>query len=311
MSLRRDPAQVRKDFDQALDALVERLRDDPTVVAALLWGSLAYDEVWDRSDIDLTIVRDDRKARQGSGGIAIASQGVNIHAIVQTRAEFRKWLASSVLHWGTQITLGRILFTKDESLRRLFDEVSAVGERDRRVRLLEVGSGLVTLLTKAEKFLHVKRDPHYAAVWVNHVVNRLASVEVLLHKQAPNREAVLQALELNPKVFGPLHTEFADRKKTHENVEAALTIVERYLTEHLDDIFGPLLEYLEDEATIRSVSDIEQHFTRRMDAKMISFACEWLADRGVLVKASVPVRLNEHSRVELEELAFVHPGARS
>jgi predicted nucleotidyltransferase len=299
---------VRARFEAALGDLVERLERDPTVVAAVLWGSLAYDEVWDHSDIDLSIVRDDRKVRTGVGGVSLTYRGVNIHAIVQTRAEFKRFLQSSVAKWEAQVTLGRILFTHDESLRRIFEDVTALGERDRRLRVLDLAGSLTATLTKVEKWLRVKRDPHYAAVWLLAAVRQLATIDVLLQGLVPKRESLMQAMSLNPSVFEPIYIGLLDARMTLEVVGEKLGLVLGYLDDHREDLFGLLLEYLSAEGTIRSVEDIVQHFSRRLEAGMVLAACEWLADRGVLVKASTPYFLTEHSRVELEQLGFFAPG---
>src|SRR5687768_6764540 len=76
-------------FTAALDALVEQVRQDRSILAAVLCGSLSHDTVWARSDIDLVLVTiDDRKAPEG--GISLSADGVNVHAHLMPRSEFRK-----------------------------------------------------------------------------------------------------------------------------------------------------------------------------------------------------------------------------
>ena len=58
--------EVRQKFAAALDALVEQVKADRSVLAALLCGSLSHDTVWAKSDIDLVLVTiDDRKVEHG------------------------------------------------------------------------------------------------------------------------------------------------------------------------------------------------------------------------------------------------------
>lgn len=55
--------EVQGRYQAALDALVARLKQDRYVLAAVLYGSLARGEAWERSDIDLTIIlRDEERA---------------------------------------------------------------------------------------------------------------------------------------------------------------------------------------------------------------------------------------------------------
>ena len=57
-----DTDPVRRKFMAALDALVEQVQEDRSILAAILCGSLSHDTVWAQSDIDLVLVTvDDRK----------------------------------------------------------------------------------------------------------------------------------------------------------------------------------------------------------------------------------------------------------
>ena len=56
---------VRQTFIEALDTLVDQVKGDRSVLAAILCGSLSYDTVWTKSDIDLVLVTiDDRKVER-------------------------------------------------------------------------------------------------------------------------------------------------------------------------------------------------------------------------------------------------------
>ena len=55
---------VHTRYNEALDVLVGQIKQDRSVLAAILCGSLSHDMVWDKSDIDLILVTiDDKPAR--------------------------------------------------------------------------------------------------------------------------------------------------------------------------------------------------------------------------------------------------------
>src|SRR3954464_4858507 len=86
---------MKERFEAALDALVEEVKADRSVLAAILCGSLSHDTVWAKSDIDLVLVtsaeRNPDKATLGRD-----AAGVNVHALLVPRAEFRKTAEGSV-----------------------------------------------------------------------------------------------------------------------------------------------------------------------------------------------------------------------
>ena len=64
-----DHGAVRQQFTAALDALVEQVKGDRSILAAILCGSLSHDTVWAKSDIDLVLVTiDDKKVGAGGPG---------------------------------------------------------------------------------------------------------------------------------------------------------------------------------------------------------------------------------------------------
>src|SRR5262245_53880439 len=86
---------VQDRFSQALDRLVEQVKQDRSILAAVLCGSLSHDIVWDKSDIDLVLVTiDDRKVQAGDR--ALYADGLNVHAFLMPRLEFRKTVEGSL-----------------------------------------------------------------------------------------------------------------------------------------------------------------------------------------------------------------------
>src|SRR5215510_7721704 len=110
-------ATAHETFTRALDTLVEQVKHDRTVLAAILCGSLSHDTVWDKSDIDLALVTiDDRK--NDERGVSLYADGVNTHALVLTRTEFRRVVEGSVANsfMHSLLAKGRLLYAHDESI---------------------------------------------------------------------------------------------------------------------------------------------------------------------------------------------------
>ena len=121
-----------------------------------------------------------------------------------------------------------------------------------------------------------------------------------------DREVIPQALKLNPEFFRVIYTDLLNRKKTRRNVEAALDAVDAYLRPRAPQLFGAVIEHLRDVGETRSCTEIENHFQRTVGIEGVTSACEYLADEGLIGKASTPVQLTKRSNVEVQELAFFY-----
>jgi hypothetical protein len=72
---------VHQKFTAALDRLIEQVKADRSILAAILCGSLSHDTVWDKSDIGLALISiDDKKVERS--GLSLYADGVNIHAFL-------------------------------------------------------------------------------------------------------------------------------------------------------------------------------------------------------------------------------------
>lgn len=300
-------AAVRQTFDKALEALAEQVKADRSVLAAVLCGSLSHDTVWEKSDIDLVLVTiDDKKVP--SAHVALDADGVNVHAFLMPRAEFRKAaegsLRNSFIH--SLLAKGRLLYTHDSSLADLFGRLQGIGERDTQVQLLSAATSALPAIYKARKWFVTRSDLDYAALWVLYAATALAKVEVIGRRLLADREVLPQALRLNPAFFKIVYSDLLNSKKTTKNVEAALDALDGYVAERAATLFAPVLDHLREVGEARSCTEIEDHFERNFGVSCVTTACEYLADQGLIGKAATAVRLTKKSNADVQELAFFH-----
>jgi hypothetical protein len=247
---------------------------------------------------------DDRKVEPTH--CSLDADGVNVHAFLMPRARFRAAVESSLrnsfLH--SLFAKGRLLYTHDESLAGLFDELRDVGERDTQVQLLEAGTEVLPAMYKARKWLLTRGDLEYSALWILYTARALARLEVISRRMIADREVIPQALKLHPSLFRTIYTDLLNREKTRADVEAALITVEAYMAQRAPTLFTLVIEYLRDAGEARSATEIETYFQRNLDVGGVITACEYLADLGLIGRAATPVRLTKRSTVALQELAF-------
>jgi hypothetical protein len=296
---------VRERFTAALDALVDQIREDRSILAAILCGSLSHDRVWSRSDIDLVLVTiDDRKVDADSR--SLYADGVNVHAMLMPRGDFRTAVEGSIRNSFVHSFLakGRLLYTHDDTIAALFESLREMGERDRGIALFRAATNVLPPLYKAHKFLLTRRDLNYTALWILETAIPLAQIEVISAGLVADREVIPQAIPLNPTLFTNVYVDLLNTKKTATNVRAALDTIDRYIAKRATTLFAPLLDHLRDVGEARSCTEIETHFAKTYGIEHVTTACEYLADQGIIGKASIATRLTKRSHVDVQELAF-------
>jgi hypothetical protein len=300
---------IQQRFTEALHQLVAQVKEDHSILAAILCGSLSHDTVWAKSDIDLALVTiDDKKVETAS--LSLNASGVNVHAFLMPRAEFRKVVEGSVRNsfMHSLLAKGQLLYTHDETIADLWARLAEIGERDTQLQLLAAATQALPPIDKAHKWFVTRGDLNYTALWILYAATPLARIEVIGARLLADREVILQAMKLNPPFFRTIYTDLLNTKKTHKNVQTALDAIDDFLAQRASTLFRLVLDHLREVGEARSSTEIEAHFKRNFNVEGVATACEYLADQGLIGKASTPVQLTKRSNVRVEEQAFVYLG---
>jgi hypothetical protein len=309
VSLTKMTGSVQKKFSDVLDDLVAQIKKDRSILAAILCGSLSHDTVWAKSDIDLALITiDDKKVE--TVGRSLNAGGVNVHAFLMPRTDFRKTVEGAVRNsfMHSLLAKGRLLYTHDETIADLCARLHEIGARDTQVQLLAAASHALSSIDKAHKWFVTRGDLNYTALWILYAATPLARIEVLSAGLLADREVILQAMKLNPAFFSSIYSDVLNTRKTTKNVKAALEAVDSYIAERAPVLFRLVIDHLREVGETRSSTEIETYFQRNYNIEHVTTACEYLADRGIIGKAAAPVQLTKRSNVMVEEQAFVHLG---
>ena len=297
-------------YNEALESFLGKVKQDRNIIAVLLFGSLSYDQVWKKSDIDIILIgRTDKHAERV---FCLVENGVNIHAILMPRNKFKSaiqgGLQNSFFH--SSFAKSTLLYTTDETIREYYDNIDILGTRDRDMQLLRMASHVLYTLAKAEKWHHVKHDLEYSFLWIMYSVDSLAKIETLMHGKLTSREVIQEALRLNPPFFGAVYTDLIHCPKDAATIQTALDRINAYLDQHTATLFGPVLDYLADAGGVRTTSEMDDYFKKQAQTGSLSVIYEWLADRGILQKVPSPIRLTDKSSAAVvDEAAYYYDGS--
>lgn len=304
---------IEQQYHEAIETLVEKLKADPYILAAIVAGSFSYAQVWEKSDLDVEIIGRDG-IRPTQDFFVLVENGVNIHAALTPRNGFKQRIEGAqqgaVMH--SYFSHSTLLFSRDASIREWYDKNASrrgIGARDKQRQLLNVAASTLPNLLYAEKQFYVNRDVVTCFLNLLIVVQGLARLEVLLNDEIPTREVIQPALAYNPDFFNRVYTELINCEKNEAVIQNTLDAVNAYLDERRF-IFQPVLDYLTEEKAPRSNTEIDAYFKASLDEGSLSLVCQWLAWRGIIQQIAVPTKLTVKSQVSVEEPAYYYDEAR-
>ena len=312
---------IEEQYREAVDLLVEKVQKDPYILAAIVAGSFSYAQVWEKSDLDVELIGRDA-IRPTQSFFSLVENGVNIHANVTPRNAFKQTIESaqqgSFMH--SYFSHSTLLFSHDASIQEWYDKNASrtnIGERDKQFQLLNVIASILPSLVYAEKQFYVNKDCLTCFLSLLNVVQGLARLEVLLNNEIPAREVIQPALRYNPDFFNQVYTDLINCEKTEAVIQDTLDAINAYLDAR-QFIFQPILEYLSEEKTPRTNTELNADLGRsahgkndedsEFDEESFDFVCQWLAWKGIIRQIAMPIKLTVKSQVSVEEPAYYYDG---
>lgn len=294
---------IQDRFQAATNEFVEKIKSDPNVIAIIVCGSLAYDQVWEHSDIDTFIIVRDQPINNDS--YCIVEDDILINVSIIPRSKFKRNLerftGGSVAH--SILAKGKIVYTTDDSLYEYFEEMKQIGSNDVSTFIFYTACELISIQEKANKWLLIKNDPLYAQLYILRAVQCIAQIEVIASGILPTREVIQQALALNPELIIPYYQDAMSHPLSREELSRLIDGIDTFLLKYIDDIKQPVLEFMCDQE-IKTVSMLCKHF--RSDGHFLIHIFDYLADQGVIAKVSQPIRITPKGKKSVEEIAYMY-----
>ena len=293
---------IEQRYDAAIQSFVDKIRSDPNVIAVLVAGSVYHGTVWEKSDVDMTVVVRDQKLGKKSFGIY--EDNILINVELCQRSNLKRGMEKNIEGmFGHSIdATTKVVYTTDDSLYDYIEENRAVGRADADKAIFSQTNWLLGTMEKIEKWLKVKKDPVYARYYVLKAADIIANIEVCSNLVVPTREAILQAHGLNPGLMEKFYYRPMSGDMSYEEIYGILREMENYILAHMDTILSVAEEFFGD-GEIKTGTHISTHFRTGMHElhPIMDFLCE----KGHLDKISQTIRLTPKGRLAVEEIAFI------
>ena len=283
-------------YNIALENFTNKVKCDPNVVAILLFGSLAYYDVWENSNIDMQMIVRDGSA-PASGWYTVDEDGINIHMSVielsKFKTEFQRRRGGDFEH--SLVSMGKIVFTKYETIHEFFEDIRKIGSDDAARAFRGRMHWLLNHVRKADKWISLYNNPLYAQRFLHSCCIYVAEMELLVHREVPKREAILRAQELNPALMHELYVIPLTTAMTVADVRRAFGVIDDFLTLHMPWWSAPVLRFLGD-GEIKTISQISRQCG--------SCDIDYLVRKGIVGRAALPSRVFKRSALTVEEAAY-------
>ncbi len=303
---------ARERFEDSLEVFLEMIKEDHSILAAILFGSLVNGYVWEKSDVDIILVSSDEKTPYKF--YWLDEDNLNYQVTVYSRNRFKRTVEGALAgSWvWHMIQTSKVLYSRDETIDEYLLNAQILGKRDVELQLLTIVATVIGDLEKAEKTFHLRGDIPQSYLFITRLLDPLAQIVVLMNGEVPGREVIEQATRYEPALFQHIFDEVILDGIDQAKLGGILKMIRAYLETQTTTLFRLILEYFQAEIDIRSLSDLTYHLNKMMpsdwwETAVLSYG-SWLTKYGYLERFSTPVRLTSKSRVQMNEISYIFAG---
>ena len=299
-----ESTEIRERYDRAVERFVLKVKVDVNVLAVIVEGSVAWDKVWHKSDIDITVIVRDQTLTTFE--YSIDEDGIVLNAAITTRTQFMRRMNRTNGGFNSLYGLARIVYTTDDTIQELLSEAKTIGQSDIGWCLMWQCSDLLFMLQKIEKWLTVKNDAMYAKLYILKAAETVAAMVMIENGEPATREALMRAEVLNPEIIDIVYRTPMRNDLNERQLSETLEKMYEFLDRHIPAVAEPILEYMAD-GEPRTGTMIVKNF-KAGSPHMISKLMEYLVTKGIVGKLSQTIRITPKGRQVVEEIAYIKKG---
>jgi hypothetical protein len=237
-----EDSAIRKQFDEALSSFVERAKQDNKVLAIIVYGRMAYDEVIKQSNINMYVITTEGKHRS----TRLVEYGIPIDVEIYNRDEFMRRAQSARGRGILQfLTYSKLVFSRDESLTLFYNGLNGnVGARDKAILQIMYHRVVLYDLAKSEKYLYIKNDIAHSFHFLIHGLSEMGYLLCYLNDIYPPREVIVRGREFEPEIYPQLYDDLINAPVTKESLDSTLKKAYEFMDSLDLTVYKPILDFI-------------------------------------------------------------------
>ncbi|MFL0269756.1 nucleotidyltransferase domain-containing protein [Candidatus Clostridium radicumherbarum] len=243
-------------YQKAFNSIIDRLKGNEAVLAAMVFGSMVTGDLWDESDIDLFVILD--KKINNIKNIYTEEKQVPVHIKLMSKSKFLQ-LYEEDLRGGFMLRMfasSRLVFSKDMDITQKYDSGRYYPDLDReRWNMVYLGKVLKNI-DLCNKYLY--NDGIYTAYGAAvKCVENYAKLYVNYSGYMISKDAIAMAMNLNDDFRNCVDGLFFNKNDTITAIESTLKFIEDAVDETIRNTASILLNYMRGKDSFLSTEDIK------------------------------------------------------
>ncbi|WP_102400060.1 nucleotidyltransferase domain-containing protein [Haloimpatiens massiliensis] len=244
-------------YQKAFNNIVDRLKSDKSVLAVMVFGSMVTGDLWDESDIDLFVVKDDED--NTIKNIYTREKNVPIHIKLMSKEKFinlqNEDLKGGFLH--RIFSASRLVFSKDMDITNRYDRGRFYPDLDREIWNMIYLAKALKNIGVCKKYLANNRiyTAYTSAIKCS---EDFAKLKINSSGYMVSKDVMSTSMNIDENFRVHVDELFFNNLKADEGIRDAIAYIEAEIDKDLRNITGFLLEYIREKDSLLSAEDIKR-----------------------------------------------------
>lgn len=285
-------------YQKAFKSLVDRLKSNDSILAAMVFGSIVTGDLWEGSDIDLFVIsKEDIKDIRN---IYTEEKGIPVHIKLMSKKSLlemhKEELIGGFIH--RVFLSSRLVFSKDEEITAHYDLGRYYPDVDREKWNMVYLGDLIKSIGVCKKYLYNNKI-YMAYSYAVRCIEEFSKVYINSSGYMISKDVVTMAMNLNDdlkRLIDDLF--FTSKEESYDAIQNILTFFEDSIDKNLKKYASLLIDYMKEKDCFLSSEDIRKdNFFKGYDIDFEGILMR-LWEKGIIKKES-----REH-KDELNNLLF-------
>lgn len=244
-------------YQNAYNSLVEKLRGNKSVIAAMVFGSVITGDLWDESDIDLFVIIDEDI--EDIKNVYMEEKGIQVHIKLLSKNKFIQFYDED-LKGGfiyRVFASSKLVFSKDLEITSRYDSCRYYPDLDRERWTMVYLGNVMKNLGVCKKYLY--NDGIYTAFSsAIKCTEEFAKLYVNSYGYMVSKDAMTIAMNLNDEFKQYVDKLVFDKEDIKGSIENFINFIEEDIDKNIKQNASILLDYMREKDSFLSVEDIKE-----------------------------------------------------
>ncbi|MHC6180679.1 nucleotidyltransferase domain-containing protein [Clostridium sp. JNZ X4-2] len=243
-------------YQKAFNAVIEKLKANDSILAAMVFGSMITGDLWDESDIDLLVVCDNNMDNMKN--LYTEKEGVPIHVKLMSKSNFLQLpeqdLKGGFIH--RIISSSRLIFSKDMDITSKYDVGRYYPDLDReRWNMFYLGE-LFKNMSICKKYLQ-NDGIHTSYIAAVRSIEEFSKLYINSSGHMISKDAMTIAMNLNDDFKLCVDNLFFNNAEKVENaIKDTMDYLKKNVDKNIRNVAKVLLNYMREKDCFLSSEDI-------------------------------------------------------